>query len=284
MITFPGSPLHTFFTSLSFVGFVVPGSTSTTLIFFGVTPPTVAVAPSLMFVPVTSRKNCPVSALSSLHPVTTAIPGVPPGFGVDAALHVNAMQSRQPSSLPSAHPAGWPATGVIIPRLVPPGPTTWMMNFFPALALVKLKCASIRFGPRIVKSCAWMMFAVFAISLANTDVTVPTIAVPGAGTGIGPNVKHAPVISRSCNVPHGPDDGVTDITTGALVPKANEHTVVRVNAPNMLLSPAVNVVVTVTVAGPPQHAAGNALVELGPNVALDGIVALTRLQLTGVTP
>ena len=61
IITFPGSPLHTFFTSLSFVGLVVPGATSTTLIFFGVTPPTVAVAPSLIPVPVTSRKNCPVS-------------------------------------------------------------------------------------------------------------------------------------------------------------------------------------------------------------------------------
>jgi hypothetical protein len=153
-----------------------------------------------------------------------------------------------------------------------------MMNFFPALALVKLKCASSRFGPRIVKSCAWMMFAVFATSLANTDVTVP-VAPPG----IGPNVKHAPVISRSCNVPHGPDDGVTDNTTGALVPSANEHTDTRVNGPNTLLSPAENVVVTVTVAGPPQHTPGNALVELGPNVALTGTVALTRLQLTGVT-
>ena len=55
--TLPGSPLHTFFTNLSFVGFVVPGSTSTTLIFFGAMPPTVTAAPSLIFVPVTSRKN-----------------------------------------------------------------------------------------------------------------------------------------------------------------------------------------------------------------------------------
>lgn len=57
IIMFPGSPLHILFTSLSFVGFCVPGCTSTTLIFLGVTPPTVAVAPCLMFVPVTSRKN-----------------------------------------------------------------------------------------------------------------------------------------------------------------------------------------------------------------------------------
>jgi hypothetical protein len=151
-----------------------------------------------------------------------------------------------------------------------------MMNFFPAFALVKLKCASSRFGPRIVKSCAWIMFAVFATSLANTDVTVPTID-PDV------NWKHAPVINRSCNVPHGPLEGVTDITTGALTPSANVHTDVRVNGPNTLLSPAENVVVTVTVAVPPQHTPGNALVELGPNVALTGTVALTRLQLTGVT-
>ena len=65
MIMSPGRPLQTFFNSLSVVvGKGVPGTTDITLIFFGVTPPTVTVAPSLMFVPVTSRKNCPVSALS----------------------------------------------------------------------------------------------------------------------------------------------------------------------------------------------------------------------------
>ena len=61
IITFPDpagcSPLHIFFTSLSVDGFVVPGTTAVTLIFFGVTPPTVAFAPSLIPVPVTSRKN-----------------------------------------------------------------------------------------------------------------------------------------------------------------------------------------------------------------------------------
>ena len=97
------------------------------------------------------------------------------------------------------------------------------------------------------------------------------------------NVKHAPVISTSCNTPQGPLDGVTDITTGALVPNATGHVTVRVNAPNTLLSPTVNVVVTVTVPGPPQHAAGNPDVDVDPNVALTGIVALIRLQLTGVT-
>jgi hypothetical protein len=123
-----------------------------------------------------------------------------------------------------------------------------------------------------------MIFAVFATSLANTDVAL--MIVPP----VPETVKHAPVISRSCNVPHGPVDGVTDNTTGALVPSANAHTDVRVNGPNTLLSPDENVVVTVTVPAPPQHTPGNALVELGPNVALTGIVALTRLQLTGVTP
>jgi hypothetical protein len=97
------------------------------------------------------------------------------------------------------------------------------------------------------------------------------------------NVKHAPVISTSCSIPHGPLDGVTDITTGALVPSARLHVTARVNGPNTLLSPIVNVVVTVTVAIPPQHAAGNADVDVAPNDALTGNVALTRLQLTGVT-
>ena len=64
MIMSPGSPLQIFFNSLSVDGLFVPGTTDTTLIFFGVTPPTVTVAPSFMFVPVTSRKNCPVSDLS----------------------------------------------------------------------------------------------------------------------------------------------------------------------------------------------------------------------------
>jgi hypothetical protein len=124
-------------------------------------------------------------------------------------------------------------------------------------------------------------FAVFATSRANTDVTFPTIVVP-FGPGVV-NWKHAPVISTSCKIPHGPLDGVTEITTGALTPNANVHTLVRVNGPNTLLLPSVNVVVTTIVAVPPQHAAGNALVELGPNVALTFSVARTRLQFTGVT-
>src|SRR5580765_5433794 len=105
-------------------------------------------------------------------------------------------------------------------------------------------------------------------------------AVPGTACV---NVKHAPVISTSSRIPHGPLDGVTEITTGALVPNANVHVVVRVNAPNTLLSPVVNVVVTSIVDTPPQHAAGNAVVEFGPKLALTGIVARSRLQLAGVT-
>src|ERR1041385_1543758 len=73
------------------------------------------------------------------------------------------------------------------------------------------------------------------------------------------------------------------MTTGARVPSASAHTAVRVNGPNALLSPAVKVVVTVTVPAPPQHAAGKPVVELAPNDADTGMVARTRLQLTGVT-
>src|SRR5215471_17804322 len=282
IITAPGNPLHTFFISLNLVGFVVPGCTSTTLIFFGVTPPTVAVAPSLIPVPVTSRKNCPVSCLSSLQLVTVAISGVPPVPGVPAALHVNVMHCRHPCSFPNAHRAGAPVTGVINPRLVPPGPVTKITNVFPAFALPKLKCASSRFAFIIVKSCALILFAGFATSTANTDVTVPTMSADPIGMNCV-NAKHGPVISTSCNLPHGPLDGVTDITTGALVPNANEHVDVLVNSPNTLLSPDVNVVVNTTDAGPPQHVPGNPDVDVGPNDALTGIVALTRLQFTGVT-
>ncbi|HXG64380.1 MAG TPA: hypothetical protein VNO70_04690, partial [Blastocatellia bacterium] len=66
------------------------------------------------------------------------------------------------------------------------------------------------------------------------------------------------------------------------MPSSSSHTAVRVNAPKMLLSPALNAVVTATVALPPQHASGNALVELAPNVLLTGIVACTRFFDTGV--
>src|SRR5262249_57177196 len=139
------------------------------------------------------------------------------------------MHCRHPCSLPNAHPAGWPVTGVTNPRLVPPGPVTKITNVFPAFALPKLKCASSRFALMIVKSCALIRFAGFATSTANTDVTVPIMfADPG---GVPPrtncvDLKHGPVISTSCNRPHGPLDGVTEITTRALVPHSNDHVLV----------------------------------------------------------
>src|SRR6266850_5361707 len=92
--------------------------------------------------------------------------------------------------------------------------------------------------------------------------------------------KQAPEINRSCNPLQVPFDGVALNTTGALNPRFNAHVVVRVNGPNTLLSPAVNVVVTVITAGPPQHADGNPVPGMLANT---GIVAVTRLQLTGVT-
>ena len=278
IITFPGSPLHTFFFSLSFVGFDVPGATSKTLIFFGVTPPTVTVAPALMFVPVTSRMNAPDSARSNLHPVTTAMSGVPPPPGVVALAHVNVTWN--PCSLPNGHPA----TAVVMFRLVPPVPTTNTRNVFPAFADVRFTSTSINWhvngftcpladgtNPTVI------LFAGFARSTNTTLVTVPMMSVVPASCV---KQKHAPDISRSCRIPQFPSDGVTLYTTGALVPRFNEHVVVRVNGPKMLLSPAENVVVTVTVAGPPQHASGNAV----PGIVASGFnVPLTRLQFNGVT-
>jgi hypothetical protein len=164
-------------------------------------------------------------------------------------------------------------------RLVPFGPLTKIRNVCPAFADVKLKSASIRFVFTIVKATALIRVAQFARSSANTDVTFGTPLM----------MKHAPVINTSCNIPHGPLDGVTDVTSGALAPSAILQIAVRVNAPKMLLfgtpsaSPAVKVVVTVIAPAPPQHAAGNPEFEFAPKLADTGIVAVIRLQLTGIT-
>ena len=140
IITFPGRPLHTFFLSLNFVGFVVPGATSKTLIFLGVTPPTVIAAPSLMFVPVTSRKNAPDSAGLTYIPSLLLCQASVAVLGVVELAHVNVTWN--PCSLPSGHPAGAPAGNVVRFRLVPPVPTTNTRNVFPAFADVKFTSAS----------------------------------------------------------------------------------------------------------------------------------------------
>jgi hypothetical protein len=158
-------------------------------------------------------------------------------------------------------------------RLVPFGPDTKIKNVFPLLALPKLNSASIRKLSMMKKVVALILVAQFALSSANTDVTFGTPLM----------MKHAPVIRRSCGTPQLPDDGDTEKTIGALAPNAIGQATVLVNAPNTLLSPDENVVVTVTVPAPPQHAAGNPLDDVDPNDADTGIVALTRLQLTGVT-
>jgi hypothetical protein len=123
------------------------------------------------------------------------------------------------------------------------------------------------------KAVALILVAQFARSSANTDVTFGTPLM----------MKHAPVISRSCATAQLPFAGVTEITTGALVPNANEQVTVLVNGPNALLSPDENVVVTTIVPAPPQQAAGNPVVDVVPKNADTGIVAVTRLQLTGDT-
>src|SRR5436190_677654 len=165
-----------------------------------------------------------------------------------------------PCSLPSAQPAGAPVTAVVRSRLVPPGPCTKIRNVLPAFADPKLKNASIKFGLMITNGA--------------------TVGTPLTGTTCV-KVKHAPVINRSCCTAQLPFDGVTEMTIGALTPKSMAHVVVRVNGPKMLLSPAVNVVVAVTTAGPPQHADGNPEVDVAPKLAVVGIVARNRLQLTG---
>jgi hypothetical protein len=157
-------------------------------------------------------------------------------------------------------------------------------NECPADALVRQKFTSIRLLLMIVNGAHGRMMAPVALSCRNTLVTLICAKIcDGGGFGLltNPwNVKQAPVISRSSSPLHVWVDGVAEKTTGALFPRASEHTVVRVNAPNTLLSPSVNVVVTFIVAGPPQHAAGN---PVPGKLAVTGIVAVIRLQLTGVT-
>lgn len=251
----------------------LPVARSLNWIFFGTCPFIVTAAPNLMFVPITSSENAPdTSSRFSLQLCSTAMSGgFPPPPGVVDVLHVNVTCT--PCSLPVKHGVGDPAGNAVRFRLMPPGPCTKIRNVFPAFALVKLNNASTRFAFNTVKFIAFILVAEFARSIANTDVTLGTPLI----------MKHAPEINRSCGTEQLPLDGVTDITTGALVPNAIAHTTVLVNGPNTLLSPDENVVVTVIVPAPPQHADGNPLVDVAPNVADTGIVALTRLQLTGVT-
>src|SRR6476660_7391097 len=176
--------------------------------------------------------------------------GVVPCPGVVELLQVNVTWN--PCSLPNGHPAGAPATAAVRFRLVPPGPTTNTRNVFPALADVKFTNTSSNWHvsgftcpladgvrPNVI------LFAAFALSWKITLVTAPLIGVPPGTACV--KQKHAPDINRSCAFAQFPSAGVTLYTTGALVPSPNEHVVVRVNGPNTLLSPAVNVLVTVIV-------------------------------------
>jgi hypothetical protein len=158
-------------------------------------------------------------------------------------------------------------------RLVPVGPDTNINNVLKALALPKLNSASIRLLSSIWKAVALILVAQFALSSANTDVTFGTPLM----------MKHAPVIIVFCGTAQLAFDGDMEITIGALVPSAMAQVTVLVNGPNALLSPDENVVVTVIVPAPPQHADGNPDVDVVPNDADTGIVPLTRLQLTGAT-
>lgn len=131
------------------------GSGSRGLTFLGVIDPTRISASGLRFFPNTSSRNPPESIRSSLQPFTSAgFGGVGSISGGPEESHVKVMHCRHPCSLPNAHPGGCPATGVINPRLVPPGPVTKTTNVFPIFALPKLKCASSRFASNMTKFCA----------------------------------------------------------------------------------------------------------------------------------
>src|SRR5258706_14877283 len=117
----------------------------------------------------------------------------------------------------------------------------------------------------------------FPDSTANTDVTL--VVLPPNAVG---NTKHAPLINKSCDTAQSPCEGVTEMITGALTPRSMTQTAVLVNGPKMLLSPAVNVVVNVKVAKPPQQLNGKA-VPMKPACPGAASVPLTKLMLIGVT-
>jgi hypothetical protein len=200
--------------------------------------------------------------------MTALVDGAGPGPGVVELEQVKV--TCIPCSFPIGHPAGDPAGNAVRFRLVPPGPVTKIRNVFPAFALPKLNNASIRLLLNTCTLDAWITLFGFPRSTANTLVTDPC--------GM---MKHAPLINRSCGTAQFPSLGVTENTTGALTPNAAVHTAVLVNAPNTLLSPLVNVVVTVNVPVPPQHAAGNAVP--GNCVPNGNNVPLTRFRFNGVT-
>src|SRR6185437_15922626 len=140
------------------------------------------------------------------------------------------------------HPAGAPATAAVRLRLVPPGPTTNTRNVFPAFADVKFTSTSSNWHvngfncPLVDGFSPIVIVTGFAAVVFSRKITLVTPGVPFG------RQKHAPEISRSwIGSAQLPSDGVMLNTTGALVPNANEHVVVRVNGPNTLLSPSENV-------------------------------------------
>jgi hypothetical protein len=109
-------------------------------------------------------------------------------------------------------------------RLCPLGPLTKIRNVLPALAVPKLKSASINPGAIGENTIALIRFAGLPSSTANTEVT---FVCPFG------NTKQNPDISRSCGVPQSTGPlGVTDITTGARFPMSITHVVDRLNNPN----------------------------------------------------
>jgi hypothetical protein len=240
--------------------------------FLGETPFTLSFASPLKFVPSIVRLNFPAAARSQRQLWISgrfAVPVPPPLPG--RHRKVTCIPCWFPRKF-AGHPTV-PAGNVVRFWLVPAGPLTNIKNVFPAFTEPKLNNASTRFAFNTWNRVAWITLFGFPLSTANTDVT---FAVPFGST------KHAPDINRSCAVEQSPSDGVTDITTGALTPRSITHVVVLVNAPNRLLSPAVNVVVNVRFANPPQHVNGNA-VPTKPGAAGPDNVPLTRFLFNGVT-
>jgi hypothetical protein len=148
----------------------------------------------------------------------------------------------------------------------------------PAFADPKQNNASINVGDSGTNLVAWITFAEFAMSTANTDVT---FVVPFGSR------KQLPLITKSWQLlqSNGPD-GDAEITTGALNPRSSVQLILLVKPPpgntlKMLLFPALNVTVFVSVANPPQHAVGNAVPgRVGVSTAN---VPWIRFAFTGVT-
>src|SRR5262249_35254054 len=141
----------------------------------------VTVAPSFTPVPTTVRTNLPLAFRVTPHDTT-----------VGSALQT--LKGRAPFTvtwIPCSLPIGHVPLAADRLRLLPLRPLAKIRNVFPAFADPKRNNASVSVGDNTTNLVACITFAEFAMSTANTDVT---LVVPFG------RMKQAPVTGRSASL------------------------------------------------------------------------------------